>query len=344
MKKALFATTAIVSATMAVSAANAADKIKLGLGGYWEGYYHFVDQDADTGLRDHIMSQDSEVYFKGSTTLDNGVNVGVMIQLEGEDANGGTSDTIDDNYIYFDGGFGRIEFGQHDGASTSMLYVTPGVMHGLGIDTPELAHTTAGAGSVNTLNDIAGDANKIIYYTPRMSGFQLGVSYAPDTTQNKNGVNVSADAATHDVFDFGINYDGEFDGITVGGAFVYSTADSGVAGTADPEGWQVGANIGTGGFTFGATYRDDEITSTDATAWSIGASYESGPWGVAVLYGEREDDAANTETDQFNIEGTYSLGGGVSLDAGLVFADYDNGAGVADTDATEFVLGTKVRF
>ena len=49
--------------------------------------------------------------------------------------------------------------------------------------------TTPGTVSItnNTWSDITADANSISYYTPRVSGFQLGVSYTPDGMKTPNG-------------------------------------------------------------------------------------------------------------------------------------------------------------
>ena len=120
MKKVLYGTTALVAVGALAAPAQAADPIQIGVSGYWYGYVGLeVDgQDDNIGepganKRSHALWHESEVKFSGETTLDNGITVGVDIQLEGET----TGDQIDENYIYIEGNFGRVELGEIDGAS-----------------------------------------------------------------------------------------------------------------------------------------------------------------------------------------------------------------------------------
>lgn len=85
MKKILFAGAAAVALTVSAGA-QAADPIKLGLGGYSKWLFGYADQD-DTfeGTRDFTnfdVKGDNEVFFKGSTKLDNGITVAIDVQLE----------------------------------------------------------------------------------------------------------------------------------------------------------------------------------------------------------------------------------------------------------------------
>jgi len=55
------------------------------------------------------------------------------------------------------------------------------------------------------------DAQRITYFTPRFSGFQLGASYARDANQdNSNQVDANANGTLHDIFDIGANYVNSF--------------------------------------------------------------------------------------------------------------------------------------
>ena len=95
MKKVLLGSTALVAAGM-IASAPASAKMKLSVGGYMEQWVGYVSQD-DVGTADYSgvdVKSDSEVHFKGMTKLDNGMSVGVNMQLEG---NGG-GDTIDESY------------------------------------------------------------------------------------------------------------------------------------------------------------------------------------------------------------------------------------------------------
>src|SRR5262249_36098029 len=96
VKKLLLGTTAFVSAAAAATRAFAdSQPIKMGIGGYWKGAFaDVVDEspcnqtgttlnNASCNHHHQGMMQDSLLDFNGSTTLDNGLTVGVHIQLRG---------------------------------------------------------------------------------------------------------------------------------------------------------------------------------------------------------------------------------------------------------------------
>ena len=88
MKKILLGSTAIVAAGMiaSVPSANAASKMKLSVGGYMEQWVGFTSGDYGAGQDYSGFStvSDGEIHFKGKTKLDNGITVGVNVQLEAQ--------------------------------------------------------------------------------------------------------------------------------------------------------------------------------------------------------------------------------------------------------------------
>jgi len=123
MKKVLIASTALVAATVfSAGAASASEKIKLNLGGFskwwvvgqWQdSKFESNNNGAGTqgGYNNVDVKGDNEVYFGGSTTLDNGLKVGIDIQLEAGGHTDQTTDTIDESYVYLEGGFGKFIVG-----------------------------------------------------------------------------------------------------------------------------------------------------------------------------------------------------------------------------------------
>ena len=123
MKKVLLGSTALVAAGLIAGHAEAADGVKLSLGGYYRGVAGVMFDDFDGAaagteddLRDYVFKQDVEVHFKGETTLDNGLTVGAVVQLEGQTS----GDQIDEVYAYFSGGWGELRFGDDDEALTQL--------------------------------------------------------------------------------------------------------------------------------------------------------------------------------------------------------------------------------
>ena len=140
MNKFLYGTTALATAVMLSTGAMAADKIKMGVGGYFAWFGVFGDQDdgagpdgiagtpddsPGAGARDHQFMREGEIIFNGSTKLDNGISAGVQVQLEAETC----GDQIDETFVYFFGSFGRINLGQENSAPYLMGYASPGNPH-----------------------------------------------------------------------------------------------------------------------------------------------------------------------------------------------------------------------
>jgi len=147
-------------------------------------------------------------------------------------------------------------------------------------------------------NDLWGNDNKVTYYTPRFSGFQLGVSYAPELANRGELTNrvETGSTAYSDIWEGGINYEGQFDQIGFAAA---ATGEMGKApkvlsGTdkQDIRAWNGGAKVAYMGFSLAGSYGDwrdstaTEGTNTKADYWTVGGAYETGPFGASVAYME----------------------------------------------------------
>jgi outer membrane protein OmpU len=125
MKKLLVASTALV-AFAAVNSAQAADPIKISVGGYMNQFVGYTDQD-DDGSQDFVevnINSETELYFRGSTTLDNGLTIGVNIdRYSDRDDTGG-----DDVFLQISSdSIGRIRIGQTKGAAYALSHGSPDV-------------------------------------------------------------------------------------------------------------------------------------------------------------------------------------------------------------------------
>ncbi len=370
MKNILYGTTALVAVSLLAGTAGAAEKIKLGLGGYWRGAIHIGDNDSDanpqtTDFRSHGLGQESEIYFSGKTTLDNGIKFGVMVQLEGETS----GDQIDNTYIWTDGSFGRVEFGETWGVSLLMSSGSVGEMlngHGdFG--------SQAAIGMLNGLgvNSYGGDAGilqtpdqKIQYFTPRMSGFQLGVSYMPENNTGNNstggGINSTLNGNVgNELLDVGANYVGKMGGTDIrvsGSRFVSDTEATAVGAAAGPDadGYSVSGQVGMSGFRIGGRYTkiDDRagVANTDRVQWRAGVDYASGPYKVGIVYHLANDDVAavnrDDETRYISVGAQYTMGPGIMLFGGLEFWDFEDSSNTAATQGnnTVGVIGTLFSF
>ena len=200
MRKSLYMTTALAAAgLLAFGASDANAKVNLKLGGFLVSYVGYAEQDASfestagatnrVGYDSFNIVNDTEVYFTGGTKLDNGVNVSVIIQMEGDPSGG--AGTIDESYVKLTGGFGDLRLGTTKHASFVLRHGAPGVgMIGLGnpdtnnwIVRPAASSVAAG----QSTHIGGGDQQKIVYITPRMNGFRVGAGYTPSTAaSNEN--------------------------------------------------------------------------------------------------------------------------------------------------------------
>jgi predicted porin len=286
MNKQLLASTALVAAGMLMAApqASAAGKtVKLGLHGYMEQLVGVVfdrqDNETSTARTSSKTSFDqmteSEIHFKGSGKLDNGITIIADVQLE---VTGSPGNVIDEQYLIVRGGFGQLILGSEDNAGHLMTIGFSGswgtgVGQSLTFDTADwisLATGIPGAARFDgTLNDVRlrsldNDSSKISYFTPRFSGFQLGASYIPNfqqqTATGLGGSVAGKSGRYHEGWALGANYVGKFGDVGVGAAFGLLTAQSDGTNEADIE--------ATTGQTWGDT--DDMLAMSGALRVTIG--------------------------------------------------------------------------
>jgi predicted porin len=353
MKKVLLATTALVAAGAMTASASAAEKIKMGVGGYMNAALIVADyDDTDTtgwngGNRRAVgLQREGEIIFNGSTTLDNGLTIGAQVQLEAWQS----TDQVDEAFIYASGSWGRINLGAENSAAYLMHYASPAPAHWqFGLNSPN----SAVAGTTLATNpNITSDAEKITYFTPRMSGVQLGISYTPEIGSEDapySGTTNDNDTTQGDVFEAGINYNGKFEDVSLKLAATYGQSQAEVAAQDDANEWTVGGQVGFAGFTIGAGFKQQENASNVETDnWNIGARYATGPWGVGIQYAETEsDDGVANEISAVALGGSYAMGPGVTMFAGVEFWDHDPTVGNSDRpndDSTVFFLGTALSF
>lgn len=348
MKKSLLATTALAAlgAVAVAGSANAAEKIKIGVGGYMQQWFGYASND-DGAFNDgdgFDQQTDAEIHFKGETTLDNGLTFGVNVQLEAEQ----DGDQIDEQFAYVEGSFGLFQIGNENAAAYQM---NSGLTsYGATLDTGDISNWVGGIDFARstTLGNFArenNDSHKITYFTPRFSGFQLGVSYTPEQNQD-NGAGPNENNGTpDDGFSIGANFVRSFNDFSVraSGGYEYFGDDSAGAaqgfpgGIAEPEGYGGGLKIGFGGFHVQGNYmmleNHDRVQNRDLETFGFGAGYAAGPFGVSLLYIHGEEDRAGGDIDQdtFELGAKYALGPGVEARGSVFYGTAEQGnADIAD--------------
>jgi len=372
MKKVLIGTSALIAVgLLTAQGASAADRISLGVSGNYRVLGGFVNQDDGTGQsangsRNHGIGTDGKINFSGSTTLDNGIEVGVRVELEAQTV----GDQIDEHYVWLENTdvWGRIEMGDRDGADNKMNVLAPYVFGSaiVGCKTIRLVNPPANSAGVNCIvPGLSGDSTKLTYYTPRFSGIQLGVSYTPDQAENLGaafGTEITGDDATAgelgEFMEIGANWNGNFGDASVRASAGYATADAEGQLSNDRDKWSLATTISMNGWSLGAQYQSDEtnggaVTATntqrDDISWRVGLSYATGAWVLGAEYFNREVDITATASDEAEVWGVgakRNLGAGVSAGIGVHIWDWQDDANAAagENDATEFFFVTEISF
>ena len=374
MKKILLGSTAIVAAGMiaSVPTADAASKMKLGVGGYMEQWFGFTSGD-DGVAQDYSgfsTVSDGEIHFKGKTKLDNGITVGVNVQLEAQQG----GDQIDEQYMEVSGGFGKIIIGDENSAMYKMHYAPSD--YGIGMNSGDNtawnkpvadaegdsismgSHYRSPFGATYIEPNAVNDSAKISYFTPRVSGFQLGLSYAPDGSQDNNGL-PNRDAVNSDYVMVGANFVQKMGGMSVGISGGYGTVTDAADGADEPEATSVGVTVGMGGVSAGVSYANfSDHGNNDQEGINAGVAYSSGPMGVSLAYYHGEKDGNNgsattldgqAERDVIHLSAKYAMGPGVTFAGTLGHAVYssddaDIDNSVDESASTYVVMGLKVGF
>lgn len=314
MRKTLLATTALAAATgMAAiaSPASAAERLSLGVHGYFQAYYGYFDvDDNDTSgddYRSHDFFREAEIHFRGEVALDNGMKVGVDVQLEAESC----GDQIDESYLYFQGDFGKLVLGSENSAAYLMSYGAPAVDANFDGADPNYAWSpfadAFGESTFAYAPNMTSDSEKITYFTPRFAGFGFGISYTPENTEDAGSSAIpgrdndgtafggrSQSNVQSDIVELGLNYENKFGDFGVLAGVTYGFANDTengftIAGVSEDEQeeWSAGLNLTFAGFTVGGGYwwNNGGLTDDgDYRAYTGGVAWANGPLRLAASY------------------------------------------------------------
>jgi outer membrane protein OmpU len=347
--KLLLGSTALVSAGLLMSGgAQAQEEMRVGgievvLGGYTEFGVSAASRDTlddRSNTRNYAFFMDNELHLDANAATEGGILYGSHMELEvGSGLGFDPSVTVDEIGLYFSGNFGRFEFGQEDGANDVM---------GIGA-----ADAQAGTGGIDgdTTNLVqfesldTGDNTKATYFTPRIAGFQLGASFAPDdgdgVTDNDGGFenNVSG----------GANWVGALGplDLTVAATAIWGQKEPGPpgAGTDDNDdlfSWDAGVLLGFGGLSAGVNgWQNTDPNSIEAYGIAGGLKYGFGAANVSVGYAleDPQGDAPGDTNNFFVASGDVGLLPGVTLKGDVSYATDDPNAHADEDDPDDTIAG-----
>ena len=333
MKKVLLSTTALVAAGLLVTSVAYADEeemmmaepVSVGVGGYTTGAMGFAS-DGDDGTRSHSIDYVFEIGVSGSTTLDNGITVAVSGQI-GRSA--GADEAVDEIHTTLSGSFGSLRLGRTESAAFNATVAAPGAAIGGMIGVNYDWFSTAG-GSVNTYSGIgAEDAMKVVYTTPNFNGLTVGMSYAPNNSEENFNDRSTAGLGEHTAV--GATYSTDF---MDGGSVTLGAGYEMASGSGDPSAVRAGINIGVDQISFGGGMYDHDM---NGMMFDVGASWTQGALQLGLQFANSEVGAGDASKAAANL--TYTLGPGVLIGGQIASITPAMGA-----DVTQFMLGTAVFF
>lgn len=355
MNKTILAGSALALLSLSAESAFASEKIMLRLGGYskwwvtgtWQDQSFLAATNSDYNSVD--VKGDNEVYFLGSTTLDNGVKVGVDIQLEAGGHTDGTTDPIDESYVYVEGGLGKVLIGSKNNGAYVLHVNAPEVTGnwnewglltaGNTVVRPSAVKTISpGApGSTTTINS-DDDAEKLTYFSPSMAGLVLSASYVPQAVgvEDNRGATPMSSASIGEMSVLGGLYQNTFGGVGVkvsGGYAAYDLNGSGGGGKNGVQEYTMGGQLSYQGFTVGGAFRqvspDAGGAQNDGNAYDFGVSYAQAPFAVSAVYFKSrvEGSTGNANKDEievYQLSGKYAYAPGVDILAIAGRAKFDD--------------------
>jgi outer membrane protein OmpU len=342
MKKILLGTSALVVAALATPAFaqapaagfSTSSGIGVTIGGYARQYVTYGSQDnlaAAVRSKGVDQTSDNRLILTFRAALPSGMSAGAVWQIN-PNANTSSGNSITRRmWSFIEGGFGQVQVGGSDNVAAQSAVGAPEAFTGgfivgdnnalgINVNKPTSAQSNQ-AGNPSTGMDIDGIANKIVYYTPRIEGFQLGVNYTP-TMQYKNGGLDNNNVSYQDGWAANLNYVNKLGDVGVKAAVGYITFDkpSGANNTAatqaslkSPKAWNAGLSFNYMGFDLGGGYQKvndwrsiatitttgtvaanltDGFTNFNGHSWEAGLGYTFGAAMVSVNYTASRNDGS----------------------------------------------------
>lgn len=358
MKKILLCSAALVG--VAFAAAPAMAQVDVTVGGHTKNYMGYLSQDTTAGTdeRNFDMIRESEVHFNAEGTADNGLTYGFHVETE---ADGGDGFEVEESYLYLASNLGRVNLGSEDGAQYLLQVAAPSADANIDGLRQYINPINSGIlpGGISAESDYDADAfngdnnEKVTYLSPNWSGFQFGLSYAPEALDDNGsstglaGFNTESADNVGSVYEAAVRYEGTFNnvGFALGGGYTLADVEKSTAATEDGTEWNVGADFDIGAFGVGAAYKNvDGVTDGDSDqvdTYVVGADYTTGPFQFGASYLNSEVDGGQ-EQDRYTGGVVYTLTQGLTLRGSVSYSDFDNAG--ADADATSVLGGVQFNF
>ncbi len=269
--------------------------IDMSIYGYFRTYAFATKNDEHGGsnLKNFSLYRDSEVDFKGETTTDSGLTVGVQYEMKvggtgtsqpGTFFGGAKGRTMtDEAYMYLQNQYGRMTMGGEDGIAFLLQPTVPGADSNIDGPRTQLQALSSDVWDDGLNNNSYLPANfditlgynnsdfrstdRLTYTSPKWKGFQAGVSYAPLPGLREIHSSTASPPTDNnlgkfqDLVEAAARWDGAFGDwklTTEAGIATSDTQRAAVAGNIGSDGlttWNAGVNLGWKEYSVGGAYR-----------------------------------------------------------------------------------------
>lgn len=343
--------------------------IELQLGGYMTWYTTYANQKKTTAIleSDRVtltpigsynnvdLMGDAEIYFSGSTTLQNGVKIGAMIQLEAGTDSDTSSHTIDETYMTVDSGIGRVIVGNVKNVSNQMSVTSPTVST-LGLQETDFRRLLVSPGNFAynkatyaLLDDIS---TKLSYITPTVSGFTFGISLMPgNKKKGKDSDDLLIPNDGIKLFKYGVDttalFQHDFGKFNIEASASYTMykpnlrANAVMAQEKNINEYGAGLNIGFGNWSVGGSYHYTNLSEVTGlflnpyanvakgSSWDFGVEYTAGPFGVSANVFQSRAESLNVDNKKdiysvYLVSGKYKILAGVDAFIDVAYLDFNS--------------------
>lgn len=329
MRKLLLASSALVGIAMLAVPAFA-DDLTVKLSGYDDAMFgvfqesqkinplHGVAYGRNAEAMENLFDINVSIEAKGSNNLDYGA---VISLWNGPDytnlwADNGNAVSEQQAYVWLSNNWGKLMLGDAHGASDLFVYAPTVGTNQIDGCYQQFLSLSKDWRALPTFIDNNESSARITYYTPKISGFQAGISYTPDlysqgmTNDSTSGnpiANLYATNLYQNQVEAALGWSGSFDKWNFKATGLATTAEAnealpagggalvGLLGQPDYLSLGIGAQVNYAGFSVGASYTDpghyDEFSGHDKDQymWTIGGKYEWNQAAFAINYEDGED-------------------------------------------------------
>ena len=308
----------------------------------------------------YAFTQNGELDFVVAGVAANGLEYNYTLILTGDTS---AQNAIQENRIEFKGNWGTFQAGDKVGPEDILMTDAANVLGATGGfdgDWNKVINETSGVFTGDSMMADTGTTTKVVYYTPRFSGFMLGAAFTPSSAHKGNAI-INTNGATggngsvgsgynnHGVSSGALNFSHEFTngfGMSLTAAGINASSSKSNSGALAQKSlrtmsaWQLGGLFNYQGWQLGLGYLDNQKSGTMSNsvttgsplsgynggkAWSGALGYTFGDNKVAFGYqGTTQNNGKSGSTQYKGKADIYSVTADHTLAPGLgVYAEYD---------------------